>query len=152
MIEEGVERDYNAFEIGWMYRYSELNAAFARSKLKSLDAENEVRRQNAEFLTRELGKLQGIIPPVVKKDRTSVYHLYRIQFDPKALGLDVSANEFRGKVQKALRAEGVQANRWGNRPVPMQKLFQDAKATAKAIPGPSATPPMRCNTRQKTTR
>ena len=60
--------------------------------------------------------------------------MYRIQFDPQALGLDVSANEFRGKVQKALRAEGVQANRWGNRPVPMQKLFQQRKGYGKGYP------------------
>ena len=91
-------------------------------------------RQNAEFLDRELGKLPGVTPPRIKKDRTSVYHLYRIQFDPKPLGLDVSPNEFRAKVQKALRAEGVQVNRWGNRPVPMQKLFQERKGYGKGYP------------------
>ena len=61
-IEEGVERDYNAFEVGWMYRYSELNAAFARSKLKSLDAENEVRRKNAGIPHPGTRKLQGHYP------------------------------------------------------------------------------------------
>ena len=133
-IKEGVERDYNAFEIGWMYRYSELPAAFVRSKLKTLDEDNAKRRQNAEYLTKELAELKGVTPPIIKNDRTSVYHLYRIKFEPTALGLDVSANEFRGKVQKALRAEGVQANRWGNRPVPMQTLFQERKGYGKGYP------------------
>ena len=133
-IEEGVERDYNAFEIGWMYRSSELPAAFVRSKLKTLDEDNAIRRQNAEYLTKELSKLKGVTPPIIKSDRTSVYHLYRIKFDQKALGLDMSANEFRGKVQKALRAEGVQANRWGNRAVPMQKLFQERRGYGKGYP------------------
>jgi perosamine synthetase len=133
-IFEDVERDYNAFEIGWMYRYSELPAAFARSKLKMLDKDNTTRRSNAEYLTKELGKLKGITPPLIKSDRTSVYHLYRIKIDPQALGLDLSANEFRGKAQKALRAEGVQANRWGNRPVPMQALFQEKRGFGKGYP------------------
>jgi dTDP-4-amino-4,6-dideoxygalactose transaminase len=126
-ISPDVERDYNAFEIGWMYRFTEMNAAFTRSKLKTLDAGNAIRQKNAEFFTRRLGKIKGVIPPRVPADRTSVYHLYRIRFDPKALGLDVSPNTFRAKVQKALRAEGVPANRWANRPVPLQAVFQEKR-------------------------
>jgi len=125
IIEEGVERDYNAFEIGWMYRYNEILAAFTRVRLKSLDAENEIRVKNADYLSKKLGKLKGITTPYVPDDRTSVYHLYRIRLNPKELGIDAPAKEFRAKVQKALRAEGIQANRWANRPVPMQNVFQD---------------------------
>lgn len=133
-IQPGIERDYNAFTIGWMYRYHEMAAAFVRSRLRALDKENELRRQNAGYLTRRLSELPGIIPPHVPEDRTSVFHLYRIRFAPEALGLDVSPKEFRAKVQKALRAEGVQANRWQNRPVPMQALFQERKGYGKGCP------------------
>lgn len=125
IIESGVERDYNAFEIGWMYRYTEMPAAFTRVRLKSLDAENKARVANADYLTENLGKLKGMVPPYIPDDRISAYHLYRLRFNPKELGLDILPNEFRAKVQKALRAEGVQANRWQNRPVPMQALFQN---------------------------
>jgi perosamine synthetase len=133
-IIEGIERDYNAFEVGWMYRYQEMAAAFACVRLKSLDKENEQRKKNAEYLSEHLSKLKGIIPPYVPEDRTSVYHLYRIRFDSKELGVRVSPKEFRAKVQKALRAEGVQANRWQNRPVPMQSLFQDKKGYGYGCP------------------
>jgi dTDP-4-amino-4,6-dideoxygalactose transaminase len=133
-IEEGIERDYDAYEIGWMYRYNELGAAFVRARLLSLDEENALRRANAEYLSEHLAQLPGITPPAVPGDRTSVYHLYRIRLDPPALGLDVSANEFRAKVQKALRAEGVQANRWQNRPVPMQRLFQTREGYGSGCP------------------
>ena len=37
-------------------------------------------------------------------------------------------------VQMALRAEGVQANRWQNRPVPAQRLFQDRRGYGKGCP------------------
>jgi len=125
IIEEGVERDYNAFEIGWMYRYNEMLAAFTRVRLENLDAENEIRVKNANYLSSKLSQLKGIKTPYVPDDRTSVYHLYRIRLNPKELGIDASPKEFRAKVQKSLRAEGIQANRWGNRPVPMQNVFQD---------------------------
>lgn len=125
IIEEGVERDYNAYEIGWMYRYNEMLAAFTRSKLQVLDAENEIRVKNSEYLSLKLSKLKGIITPYIPQDRTSVYHLYRIRLNPSELGLDVQPKQFRAKVQKALRAEGIQANRWQNRPVPMQNVFQE---------------------------
>ena len=125
IIEPGVERDYNAFKIGWMYRNTEMNAAFTRARLDNLDQENQKRIENADYLTENLKKFKGIHPPSIPSDRKCVYHLYRIRFDPSELELKVSPNEFRAKVQKALREEGVQANRWQNRPVPMQALFQD---------------------------
>lgn len=134
VIEEGVERDYNAFEIGWMYRYTELNAAFTRVRLESLDEENALRIKNAEYLTEKLKMIKGVIPPYIPEDRESVFHLYRIRFDPSQLGLNISPKEFRAKVQMALRAEGFQANRWQNRPVPMQTLFQDKKGYGNGCP------------------
>jgi dTDP-4-amino-4,6-dideoxygalactose transaminase len=134
IIEEGIERDYNAFEVGWMYRYQELGAAFTRSRLKKLDEENRLRRENAEYFMKKLREIKGLTPPHIPIDRTSVYHLYRIKINPDPLGLDVPAHDFRAKVQKALRAEGLQAMRWGNRPVPVQSLFQDRKGYGSGCP------------------
>lgn len=125
VIEEGVERHYDACDIGWMYRYTEMNAAFVRVRLKTLDKENAIRRKNAEYLAKNLKGFEGIILPYIPPDRESAWHLFRIRLNPRELGLDISPKEFRAKVQKALRAEGIQANRWQNKPVPMQKVFQD---------------------------
>ncbi len=134
LIKEGEEREYNAVKVGWMYRYQEMPAAFVRVRLKSLDQENAHRRKNAEYLTKHLSELKGVTPPYVPSDRQSVYHLYRIRFSPEKLGLTLSAKEFRLKVQKALRAEGLQANEWHNKPVPMQTLFQERKGYGKGCP------------------
>lgn len=122
-LKPGVPRDYDSQDIGWCYRMLEMPAAYARSKLTRLDADNLVRQKNAAYLTAGLAHLPGLITPYVPEDRTSVYHYYRIRFDPKALGLNISPNEFRARVQKALQAEGVDAKRWQTRPVQKQGLF-----------------------------
>ena len=124
-VEKGVPRNYDSEEIGWMYRLLEIPAAYARSKLKHLDADNSVRTSNGRYLTQGLKDIPGVIPPYIPEDRTSVYHYFRIRFDPSRLGLSISPNEFRARVQKALVAEGIEAGRWQTKPVQKQKLFLD---------------------------
>jgi len=123
-IEAGVPRKYDSEEIGWCYRLLEMPAAYARSKLTRLADDNKVRQANAERLTAGLAGMPGIITPYIPEDRTSVYHYYRIRFDPKALGINMSPNEFRARIQKALLAEGVAAGRWQTMPVQKQTLFR----------------------------
>lgn len=134
VVVEGQPRNYDSQDIGWMYRYLEMPAAFVRSRLTSLDEENIIRRQNAEYLTQNLSKYTGIIPPYIPNDRTSVYHHYRIRFNPEALGLNISPILFRAKIQKALIAEGVQAQRWQTRPVQTQTIFKKRIGYGKGCP------------------
>ena len=122
-IKAGVPRDYDSQDIGWCYRMLELPAAYARSKLTHLADDNKIRQANAERLTAGLQGLPGLITPYVPEDRTSVWHYYRIRFDPKALGINMDPNEFRARIQKALIAEGCEAKRWQTRPVQKQGLF-----------------------------
>jgi dTDP-4-amino-4,6-dideoxygalactose transaminase len=133
-VVEGMGRDYNSRGIGWMYRYQELPAAFTRSRLIDLDSDNAVRRQNAEYLTEHLKGMDGIITPYIPEDRTSVYHYYRIRFDAKKAGLNISSKDFRVRVQKALIAEGIQAQRWQTKPVQLQTLFQEKTGYGKGCP------------------
>jgi len=123
-VEPNKGRKYMAYSMGWMYRTQEMPCAFTRSQLKRLDHFNENSRQNAEYLTSELGKIKGIIPPAVPKDRTHIYHKYRIRLDRKALGINMDAKDFRTKIQNALQAEGVDAVLWQQVPIPGQPLFQ----------------------------
>ena len=119
-----------------MYRYQELPAAFTRSRLIDLDSDNAVRRQNAEYLTEHLKGMDGIIDtPYIPEDRTSVYHYYRLRFDPRKAGLNMPPKEFRARVQKALIAEGIQAQRWQTRPVQLQTLFQEKPGMEKDARG-----------------
>ena len=117
-------RPYYCYTIGWNYRCQEMPAAFARSQLKRLQQNNANGQRNGEYLTQELGKIEGLVPPHIPPDRTTVYHKYRIGFDLKALGLDMPAVEFRDKLLEAVRAEGVVVNLWHYKPLPSNPIFQ----------------------------
>lgn len=117
-------RVYNASILGYMYRNQELPAAHARAQLLHLDANNAVRIANANYLTRELAKIPGIIPPYCPEDCTHVYFMYNVRFDPKAAGVDCEPRRFRTAVEKALYQEGVLVGQWQTMPVPAQDLFQ----------------------------
>ena len=99
-------RPYFSHTVGWNYRTQELPAAFARSQLKRLDHYNGIAQRNGEYLTRELAKIPGIITPYVPPDRTSIYHKYRIRFDPSAWNLNRPEVEIRNAFLAALEAEG----------------------------------------------
>jgi dTDP-4-amino-4,6-dideoxygalactose transaminase len=117
-------RPYYSHTIGWNYRTQEMPAAFARSQLKRLAHYNGIAQRNGQYLTEELGKIQGLLPPYVPPDRTSVYHKYRLRFDPDALGLSMPAAGFRDRLLAALEAEGVAASLWHVTPMTSFPIFQ----------------------------
>ena len=117
-------RKYNASILGYMYRNQELPAALARAQLKHLDERNDTRIANANFLTQQLGKIPGIIPPHCPSESKHVYFMYNVRFDPKAAGIDCKPHRFRIGIEKALYKEGVLVGQWQTMPVPAQDLFQ----------------------------
>ena len=117
-------RPYYSYTIGWNYRTQELPAAFARSQLRRLPHYNAIGQRNGEYLTRELSKIPGLLPPYVPPDRTSVYHKYRVRFDPDRLGLTLPVTEFRNRLVDALEAEGVEATLWHVTPMTSFPIFQ----------------------------
>src|SRR5262249_40402939 len=102
-------RSYWSIGVGWNYRNQELSSAFARSQLRRLDEYNAVVQRNGGILTEGLSRLEGVQPPYVPEDRTSVYHKFRVRLEPSTLGFDGDATELRDRVINALRAEGVEA-------------------------------------------
>lgn len=117
-------RKYNASILGYMYRNQELPAALARGQLRHLDEYNETRISNANFLTEELGKIDGVIPPYCPPELKHVYFMYNVRFDAKVAGLGCNDRRFRIAVEKALYKEGVLVGQWQTMPVPGQDLFQ----------------------------
>jgi dTDP-4-amino-4,6-dideoxygalactose transaminase len=117
-------RVYNASILGYMYRNQELPAALARAQLMHLDERNNVRIANATFLTKELGKIPGVIPPYCPPEYRHVYFFYNVRFDPKAAGVDCEPRRFRIAVEKALYKEGALVGQWQTMPVPAQDIFQ----------------------------
>jgi perosamine synthetase len=119
-------RSYVSLALGWNYRNQELSSAFARSQLRRLDAYNETAQRNAAVLAEGLSRLNGVTPPYVPDDCTSVFHKYRVLIDPDALAFDGPARELRDRLVRALRAEGVEAVLWQAEPLPAYPAFRKA--------------------------
>ncbi len=134
VVEPGKKRAYNAYTLGWMYRTNELISALARCQLKRLDANNDIRIKFGKYISRELNKIPGVIPPYVPHDRTHVYHIFRVRLDPKAAGVNMKPRDFRLKVQKALQAEGVGCGEWLSAPLTEQELFRVKEGYGKGCP------------------
>ena len=127
-------RVYNASILGYMYRTQELPAAFTRSQLKRLDENNAIRQNNCAALTEILSGYDWVTTPYVPSDRTHVYWMYVVRFDPKKAGVDLSPREFRVALEKALHMEGVLVGQWQIMPVPAQDLFQTKIGHGKGFP------------------
>jgi len=126
-------REYNAYGMGWMYRTTEMSAAFARSQLRRLDEYNERIRENAHHLTGLLSTLKGIRTPVEPEGYKHNYFFYKVQYWPEDLGLDVPISHFASKVNAALQAEGVVLGR-GEFVIPTMTLFQEKRGYGKGCP------------------
>lgn len=122
--EATLRQKYNASILGYMYRNQELPAALARGQLRHLNAFNDTRIRNAEYLNRELGAIPGITPPCCPPDCRHVYWFYAVRFDPKAAGVESDPRRFRIAVEKALYKEGVLVGQWQTMPVLAQDVFQ----------------------------
>ena len=137
MVVPGQEREsqeYNAYGLGWMYRGDMFSQALIRSQLKQLDQNNALRVENCHFLTQYLSRIPGLETPLVPQECEPVYYNYVIGFDPRPLGLDISAGTLRQKVEAALRAEGVATGQWQRLPVPSQEIFQNRVGYGKGCP------------------
>ena len=127
-------RKYQSYTMGWNYRTQEMPCAFTRSQLKRLDSTNATAQRNAEYLSAELAKIPGLMPPYVPEDRTCIYHKYRLGLEPEKLGLKVRGVAFRDRVQKALQAEGVDAVLWQLTSLPEQPVFQTLEGYGRGCP------------------
>jgi len=116
-IVEGQKREYLSNIVGWNYRMTEMEAAIGIEQLKKLDYLNNERRRLAEFLSRELSKIEGIEIPYVDKKVHHVYHVYGMLYDEKVLG--VKKDVF----MKAINAEGIPLSGGYPRPLYLNPVF-----------------------------
>jgi len=133
-LRKGVPRPYMAGGMGWNYKSNEISAALGRVQLSRLDETNKARIEMAEFLTRRLKKLSGLVPPFIPEYAKSVYHYYKIGVEPGKVGSKLAPTEFRDRIVVALQAEGVRAAIWCARPIYMQPVFQAREGWGKGFP------------------
>ena len=133
-IHTGSRREYNSYTMGWMYRCTDLVAAFARSQLTRLDEMNAQRIENCRYLDRHLPEFKGIRLQRIPPGSQATYWFYVTWISPEDMGIDVEPARFRVAVQEALAAEGVNAGLWQSRPVPRQRIFLDQVGYGKGCP------------------
>ena len=128
------DRAYMSEQIDWNYKLPEVNSALARVRLRHLDAYIDGCVSNADYLSKKLQGIQGVIPPSVPEGHYHTYYLYSVELDTSALGLDIEVGRLRNAVMKALAAENVDVMRWQKVPVPSQPMFQNKIAYGNGSP------------------
>jgi len=142
VIRKGEERAYNAYTLGWNYRLNPVQAAYARSQLNRLPVYAKTFSENGGYLAAKLSQLPGILPPYIPSGSTHVYHMFRIRFDPSALGFDIHPGRFTQAVSDAMHAEGLDLRFYQFVPVPGQMVFRLKQGFGRGIPWtlPNARP------------
>ena len=72
---------YEYINLGYTYRMTDISAAILLEQLKKVDFITKKRAENAEYLSKKLGKIKGIKVPVVRKDHKHAFHQYTIKID-----------------------------------------------------------------------
>ena len=92
---------YEQHELGHNFRITDLQCALGLSQLKKLEAFKARRREIIIAYNKAFSGLAGVQVPYEAAGLDSCFHLYVLQIDFKALGLD------RAAVMKSLAQEGI---------------------------------------------
>jgi perosamine synthetase len=127
-------REYHDYGLGWMYRTSDLPAAFALSQFRKLDDTNGVALENWRALNKRLEGTPNLIPAFQTEDRPPNGYAYVLRVDPEyAENRQVGLSEMTNGIVKALAAEGVKQSR-ANWLLPAHSVFQAKDAYGKGYP------------------
>lgn len=74
--QHGMRRRYYHDQLGFNFRMTDVHAAIGIEQLKKLDANNQQRRRNADFLNKNL---RGVIVPSTPKGYEHVFHQYTVR-------------------------------------------------------------------------
>ncbi len=84
--------EYDVIDAGYKYNTTDINAAMGIEQLKILDWMQKERERIAERYNSAFNTEEGIVPYVVKEDRTTAWHLYPLRLDMEAL--TINRNQF----------------------------------------------------------
>jgi len=127
-------RDYHDYGLGWMYRTSDLPAAFALGQLRKLDKTNDQARANWHRLDESLKGTPNFVHPYSTDDCPTNGYAYVVRADPayaKTRGVELTA--LTNAVLEALKAEGLATSR-ANWMLPAHSVFQAKNAYGKGSP------------------
>ena len=129
---EGVENP--AYGLGWMYRYNELCAAYARAQITRLDESIAHARTLFDILREGLAGLPGLILPAEPPYGTENGYNFVCHVDPAAAGYDGPTAYFREAIVSALAAEGTPVMVWQRRILPEMAAIAAKNAYGNGSP------------------
>ena len=103
--------------LGFNYRMTDIAAIIGICQLKKLDDANAKRLKNARYLTENLGKIKGIIPPYIASECKHVFHQYTIK-------VTENYKMSRDDLQKKMLAKGIGTGIHYPIPIHKQPLYQ----------------------------
>ncbi|MFW5748033.1 MAG: UDP-4-amino-4,6-dideoxy-N-acetyl-beta-L-altrosamine transaminase [Chloroflexota bacterium] len=95
---------YEMVQLGYNYRITDIQCALGISQLKKLPASVTRRQQIAAMYDAAFAEIDTVQPLAVRPDVSHAYHLYMVQVDTDALGMD------RAAVFAALREQNIGVN------------------------------------------
>jgi perosamine synthetase len=104
--------------IGFNYRMTEIEAAIAIEQLKKLEKLLIPRIKAAEYLTRNLADIQGLVPPHVRSGVRHGYYVYPMIYHAEEVGIP------REKFVAALNAEGIPIGNGYVEPLYLEPCYQ----------------------------
>ena len=117
-------RDYHDYGLGWMYRTSDLAAAFALGQLRKLSDNNIAAQKNWDRLDGLLEDTPNLVRSYSSRQRRTNGYAYVLRADPVcAEQLGVSLRKLTQGVVAALKAEGVSVS-LANWLLPAHSVFQ----------------------------
>ena len=130
----GDPRDYHVYAMGWMYRNSDLPAAWGRAQLRKLNRFLAVQQENAACLGEHLRGVPGLILPTAPEGYGHNWYNYTVRFDMDLLGHAHDPGAFRNRIVRALRAEGLDTGIWQSFILPAMTVFQARSAYGHGCP------------------
>jgi len=81
MRDHGQSEKYSHAVLGYNMRLTNIGASIGLAQLKKLDEFNKKRIENAEYLSSEIEKIEGLTVPYVSKDVKHVFHQYVVKVE-----------------------------------------------------------------------
>jgi len=133
IINKNKPRIYSSYSLGWNYTLNPMQAAMVITQLNKFDQLTHEIQVRGRELTAKLKKYKWLQPPLEELGTTSVFHFYRIKFNPNFYPYK-KIGRFRKAIQDILNAEGLNMRHYQNIPVSGQIIFSEKRAFGKGLP------------------
>jgi perosamine synthetase len=108
---------------GYNFRLTNILAAMGVEQMKRLEEMNDLRRQHAQYLNRELAGLEWLETPVEAPDCRHVYQMYTVKLKRN-----------RDQFVTDLRKQGIEASVHFDPPAHLQPLYAGTEACRSPLP------------------